>query len=148
VRLKNLNISFELSPSLTLDPKLLKERNGKLLVDVQGKVEILLNNKCFFSEPSLALLELGVCLTSWRRLMVDKQEDFYYFTMEHDETEDPILAFRNNGDNDWSLFSIWQHYKSKDLISLNDINDGVEQFLVKLDKELKENFEIKVEDFL
>jgi hypothetical protein len=111
------------------------------LIDIQGKLEILVNNKCFFIEPSLALLEFRVELARWSR-----KEDFYYFTMEHDEG--PILAFINKGENNWSLFSIWQEFEHKGLLCINIISDAVDLFLLKLDRELIKNFGIKIADFI
>ena len=146
-KLHTLHLNFEFISSLTIEEELLNERNGKLLVDIQGKLEILANDKCFFLEPSLALLELGVNLAKWRRKIGVTQEDFYYFTMEHDERDGPILAFINKGDNKWSLFSIWQEYEHKDSLSINIIRDAVDLFLLNLDRELIKNFGISISDF-
>jgi hypothetical protein len=145
--LHTLKFNFEFIPSLTVDKKLLKERNGKLLVDIQGKLEVGINNKCFFLEPSLALLELGVHLAKWKRNIDDTQEDFYYFTLEHDERDGPILAFVNKGDNTWSLFSIWQEYEHRESLPINVITAAVDLFLLHLDKELIKNFGINIGDF-
>ncbi|ALS75828.1 hypothetical protein AUC31_11780 [Planococcus rifietoensis] len=58
----SLVIDFELDPSLRLDQKLLRQRNGKLLLDVEGELGISVDHSCFFREPSLALLEFAVSL--------------------------------------------------------------------------------------
>ncbi|WP_427138852.1 hypothetical protein [Psychrobacillus psychrodurans] len=142
-----LKFNFEFVPTLTVDKKLLKEKNGKLLVDIQGKLEICINNKRFFLEPSLAILELGVHLARWKRDIDDTQKDFYYFTMEHDERDGPILALVNKRDNKWSLFSIWQEYEHKESLPINVITVAVDLFLTHLNKELIKNFGINIGDF-
>lgn len=143
----NLIINFEFIPSLSVDQKLLNEKNGKLLIDVQGKLEVLIDEVSFFLEPSLALLEFGVNLARWRKAIEDTQEDFYFFTMEHDERDGPILAFINKGDNKWSLCSIWQEYEHKESLPLNVILTAVDLFLLNFDRKLKKNFGIITGDF-
>jgi hypothetical protein len=145
--LNTLKFAFEFIPSLSIDQKLLKEKNSKLLVDIQGKLEVWINNKCFFLEPSLALLELGVYLARWKRDIDDTPEDFYYFTMEQDEKDGPIIAFINKGDNKWSLFSIWQEYEHKESLPINVIRAAVDLFLLDLDTELIKNFGINIGHF-
>ncbi|MCM3655364.1 hypothetical protein [Metabacillus litoralis] len=71
-----LKLKFELDTTNSIEPKLLKKRNGKLLVDIQGRLEVLVNDKCFFLEPSLALLEFGIALTKW-----DREKNFYYYLL-------------------------------------------------------------------
>lgn len=46
-----------------------------------------MNGKCLFLEPSLTLLEFRIALTKWNR-----EKNFYYFTIEHDEREGSILG--------------------------------------------------------
>ncbi|MDQ0216880.1 hypothetical protein J2S13_003378 [Oikeobacillus pervagus] len=132
-----------LDTTTPIESKLLKKRNGKLLVDIQGRLEVLVNGKCFFLEPSLALLEFGIALTKW-----DREGDFYYYTIEHDEREGPILAFNNKAEKHLSLFSIWQQYESEELLSLNDISESVDSFLLELDQALMGNYGIKINDFI
>lgn len=138
-----LTLEFELDQTNPIEPKLLKKRNGKLLVDIQGRLDIFINGRCFFSEPSLALLEFGVTMKKWKR-----EKDFYYFTMEHDEREGPILAFVEKEKKQWTLFSIWQKYNLNEQLTFNVISDAVDSFLMELDKDLIKNYRIKIDDFI
>lgn len=136
-------MQFELDTTNSIEPKLLKKRDGKLLVDIQGRLEVLVNDKCFFLEPSLALLEFGIAFRKW-----DRKRDFYYYTIEHDESEGPILTFNHKGENDWYVFSIWQEFESKESLTINMVREAVDSFLLELDEELLRNYGFKIDDFL
>ncbi|GIN63824.1 hypothetical protein J27TS8_38170 [Robertmurraya siralis] len=138
-----LRLEFKLHKYISVDRKLIKQRNGKLLVDIQGDFEMYIHNKCFFKEPSLALLELGVALTKW-----DRVRDFTYYTIEHDEREGPLLTFNNKGEKGWRLFSIWQLFESEDSLSIEMITTEVESFLQDLDEELVNTYGFNIEGFL
>ncbi|AJD89588.1 hypothetical protein JMA_02710 [Jeotgalibacillus malaysiensis] len=136
-------MKFELDQTNQIEPKLLKKRNGKLLVDIQGRLDIFVNDRCFFSEPSLALLEFGVALKRWNR-----EDHFRYFTMEHDEREGPILAFIEKEACRWSLFSIWQECDAHEPLTFEVVSGAVDTFLLELDKDLINNYGIKIDDFI
>ena len=144
----SLAMHFALDPILTLDKKLVRQKNGKLLIDVQGELKIMLEESCFFHEPSLALLELGVNLKKWRTRDTEAAESFYYFTMEHDEREGPILAFIKKGENEWQLFSIWHKFEHQETISLDVLLRAVNQYLSELEELLMNRFRIRYSDFL
>ncbi|MFD1169950.1 DUF7878 domain-containing protein [Oceanobacillus caeni] len=138
-----LKLKFELDTTNFIETKLIKKRDGKLLVDIQGRLEVFVNDQCFFLEPSLALLEFGIALKKWKR-----DKDFYYYTMEHDEREGPILAFIKEGENHWTIFSIWQLYESRELLPFDRIIDAVDLFLIELDRELLNNYGFNIDDFI
>lgn len=141
--MNKLHLEFELDQTCYIEPKLLKKRNGKLLVDIQGRLEILVNGHGFFSEPSLALLEFGIALRKW-----EQEKNFNYFTIEHDEREGPILAFIKREENQWSLFSIWQDYELTESLTDDVISGAVDSFLNRLDKALISHYGIKIDDFI
>lgn len=143
-----LKIDFNLDPALTLDPKLLKQKNGKLLIDVDGELTITLDERCFFHEPSLTLLELGVALKSWRMKDPDANGDFLFFTLEHDEGEGPILAFRRKSERKWQLFSIWQEFSHEELISTGDLLKAVDRYSAELEEVLIERYGLRYRDFM
>ena len=142
----SLAMPFALDPILTLDKKLVRQKNGKLLIDVQGELKVMLEESCFFHEPSLALLELGVDLKKWRARDPQASENFYYFKMEHDEREGPILAFIKQGEDEWKLFSIWQEFKHEDTVSLDVLLRAVDQYLSELEELLMNRFHIRYSD--
>ncbi|MBD8014514.1 DUF7878 domain-containing protein [Planococcus wigleyi] len=143
----SLAIHFAVDPILTLDKKLVRQKNGKLLIDVQGELKIMFEESCFFHEPSLALLELGVSLKKWRTRDPGATESFYYFTMEHDEKEGPILAFIQKSEDEWQLFSIWQEFEHQETISLNVLLGAVDQYLSELEELLMNRSRIRYSDF-
>lgn len=144
----SLAIHFELDPLLKLDRKLLRQRNGKLLIDVDGALEISLDRICFFKEPSLALLELAVSLKKWRLKASRGTSSFYYFTMEHDEREGPILAFIKEDENRWQLFSIWQEFNHEGIITTDVLLEAVDLYLTELEEILSKQFNIRYSDFI
>jgi hypothetical protein len=144
----NLAIDFELDPLLKLEKTLLHQRSGKLLIDVEGELNITIEHFCFFRESSLALLELGVYLKEWRMKDSDAINSFYHFTMEHDEREGPILAFIKKSENQWHLFSIWQEFKHEDSITTDILLKAVDQYLAELEEMLINRFNIRYSDFI
>ena len=145
--MESLAIDFELDPLLKLDKKLIRQKNGKLLIDVQGELTIHIGHSYFFHEPSLALLELGVALKKWRVKDSKGENDFYYFTMEHDEREGPILAFVRKSEKEWQLFSIWQEFEHESTITSDMLLKAVDRYLTKLEDILMKNFNIKYSYF-
>lgn len=143
-----LKIDYKLDLLLELDQKLLKQKNGKLLIDVDGELTITLGDRCFFREPSLTLLELGVALKRWRTKDPDVNKDFHFFTMEHDEREGPIFAFNQKSEGQWQLFSIWQEFEHEDLIGTEDLLGAVDDYSNRLEKVLSERFGLRYSDFM
>lgn len=144
----SLVIDFELDPSLRLDQKLLRQRNGKLLLDVEGELGISVDHSCFFREPSLALLEFAVSLKEWRMKDSKRPSSFYYFSMEYDEREGPILAFIRENDNKWRLFSIWQEFEHEGIISTDVLVKAVDRYLTEFEEILTVRFNIRYSDFI
>lgn len=143
-----LKIDFNLDSLLVLDRKLLKQKNGKLLIDVDGELTITLDERCFFHEPSLTLLELGVALKRWRTQDLYANKDFHFFTMEHDEREGPILAFRRKDASGWQVFSIWQKFSHDGLIATEDLLGAVDRYLATLEEVLIERYGLRYRDFM
>lgn len=141
-------INFNLDPALKLDKKLLHQKNGKLLIDVDGELEINIKGACFFREPSFTLLELGVSLKSWRKSQSSETESFYFFTMEYDEREGPMLAFERKSENQWQLFSIWQNFEHEETLTQEALIKGVDRYLDELEAVLMERYRIRYADFI
>ncbi|MCH4827931.1 hypothetical protein [Planococcus halocryophilus] len=144
----NLSINFELDPSLKLEKSLLRQKDAKLLIDVEGELKINIDQAVFFQEPSLALLELGVNLKKWRIRDSRGATNFYHVTMEHDEREGPILAFIQKNETEWYLFSIWQEFKHEDTISSEVLLGAVDRYLAELEEVLVKRFAIRYSDFI
>ena len=143
----SLAIDFKINPLLKLEKKLIHQKNGKLLIDMDGELKINIDHSCFFREPSLALLELGVSLKKWRKRDPRGEKNFYYFTMEHDEKEGPILAFIKKSGNEWHLFSIWQEFEHEETISSQVLLEAVDRYLAGLEEVLIKKFNIRYSDF-
>ncbi|WP_033543071.1 DUF7878 domain-containing protein [Planococcus sp. CAU13] len=144
----NLAIAFSLDPLLKLEKAVLHQRSGKLLIDVEGELNITIDHSCFFREPALAILELGVHLKEWRVEDSDAIANFYHFTMEHDEKEGPILAFIRESENKWHLFSIWQEFKHEETITTDILLKAVDRYLTELEETLIKRFNIRYSDFI
>lgn len=138
-----LEIRSKLDVTADIDKGELRKLDGKLLVDIQGELEIIISGKRFFYEPSLALLEFAAVLKRW-----DGKENLCYFTMEHDESEGPILAFTHEGRDEWELYSIWQEYEITEWISGEVIRDTVKHFLDDFNTQLEKHYYFTMERFL
>lgn len=143
-----MTIDFTLDPLLELDPKLLKQKNGKLLIDVDGELTITLGDRRFFWEPSFTLLELGVALKRWRTKDPNPNKDYHFFTMEHDEREGPILAFNRKYEGKWQLFSIWQGFEHVDLITTEELMEAIDRYLTELEAVLIARFRLRYRNFV
>ncbi|KOF09256.1 hypothetical protein AC739_16185 [Planococcus glaciei] len=75
------------------------------------------------------------------------ENDFYYFMMEHDEREGPILAFVRKSENEWQLFSIWQELEHENTIASDVLLKAVDRYLTKLEVILIKKFNIKYSYF-
>nr|WP_315363608.1 hypothetical protein [Cytobacillus firmus] len=145
--MNTLNFNFEIDPYLSIDKKTLKRKDGSTLLAIEGNLELLIDHNSFFSEQYLPLLEFGVSVVKWRNGIEETQESFYYFSMEHDKSEGPILAFIRKENDIWSLFSIWQKFEHKEAISLPILIKAVDEYLMKLDQNLIKNFGVRITDF-
>lgn len=138
-----LEINSKLDVTADIDKGDLRKLDGKLLVDIQGELEITFNNRRFFCEPSLALLEFATVLKRW-----DGKESLHYFTIEHDESEGAILAFLHKGADEWELQSIWQEFQITESISGEVIRDTVKHFLKDFNNQMERHYNFTVERFL
>lgn len=86
-------------------------------------------------------------MKTWRTRDPEAAESFYYFTMEHDEKEGPILAFIQKSEDEWKLFSIWQEFEHQETISLDVLLRAVDQYLSELEELLMNRFRIRYSDF-
>ncbi|MDQ0232102.1 DUF7878 domain-containing protein [Metabacillus malikii] len=135
----HFQLLFKLNKDNQIDTR---EKDGKLLLDIEGKLEVMINNQCFFSESYLALLEFAVALSQW-----DQKDSFTYYTMEHDEREGPILTFRKHEDNTWSVFSIWQTFEYNGTISSTILHSEVDRFLLAINNELAQTYKLTTKSF-
>ncbi|ALS75829.1 hypothetical protein AUC31_11785 [Planococcus rifietoensis] len=77
-----------------------------------------------------------------------RPSSFYYFSMEHDEREGPILAFIRENDNKWRLFSIWQEFEHEGIISTDVLVKAVDRYLTEFEEILTVRFNIWYSDFI
>ena len=138
-----LEIKSQLDLTAAVKKGDLRKLDGKLIVDIQGEIEIFADNKLFFYEASLAVLEFACCLKEW-----DRKRDLFYYTLEHDDSAGPILAFLHERGDMWKLQSIWQEYEMTASIIGVDMRNAVETFLENFNKELEKQYHFTLERFL
>ncbi|MCR2806846.1 DUF7878 domain-containing protein [Paenibacillus soyae] len=145
--MKAFQLRYEISPTHTVDPGLLKKNSGKLLLDIEGKLEIWVDEQCFFVEKSFPLLEFAVDLSRWRGRIEKTLENFHYYSMEHDYSEGPIISFLYTGSGSWELASIWQEFEYSGPLALPVVLDEVDLFIAKFDQDLLRRYGIRVSNF-
>lgn len=138
-----LEIKSKLDRKANVDRGDLRKLDGKLIVDIQGELGIKIGDRQFFREQSLALLELAIALIKW-----DGKQDFYYYTIEHDEKEGPLLAFLHRGTDYWKLESIWQAYEMINLVNGDGLRKAVNHFLQDFNNQIERDYHFTVERFL
>ncbi|ERJ11074.1 DUF7878 domain-containing protein [Haloplasma contractile] len=77
--------------SIVLDEELLRNKNPKLISDIEGELEINIDSAVFFKEKNSLLLEFAINHNDWMMLNRCKENiNFIYDTMDHDE---PVIKF-------------------------------------------------------
>ena len=73
---------------------------------LEGEVVIKVNQQVFLQEPYMLLAELGIKLKNWlaKKLEVLGPLPFKYFTMDHDESEGPIISLQPIDEEQYQLY--------------------------------------------
>ena len=113
------NYTKKLKMSFSNVEVLSKDRGWKMLADVEGRFQVRINNKIFFDEERILVLELALALMKW----IEKTEsgniiDFYYESMDFEDK--PLLKFTQN-DDIWNIYSVWQLFIDRSNLSLEEI---------------------------
>ena len=118
---------------------------AKTVAEVEGKLAIFINNRLFFCENHILLLELAIFLNKWlKNINRDLIIEFYYESMNYEDQ--PILKFYNLKHNKWHLYSVWQEFSYTETINLIELKRAVEKYVFDLKRDLKINHNLAVEN--
>jgi hypothetical protein len=142
-----IEIIFAFDKNKVVDKELIKSRNLKVIAEIEGELIIWVNNKLFFQEQYILLLELGIQLTKWMKNNKNgKVQDFKYETMDY--SYGPILEFIKQKNNYWKIYSVWQKTEINEIIQFNELALTIENFLNKLKQQLYAEYKINMMDFI
>lgn len=117
-------------------------KGGKLAVDIEGYLMIYINEKIFFHEECILLVELAKHLHRWmQKIELNLITDFYYESMDYEDK--PILHFVNK-EKYWQIYSVWEQFSSEDKLSTEDILCSARQYITDLKYELKNHFNLDI----
>lgn len=142
-----INFHFSLDLDKEIEKELISTRNFKLLADIEGDLEIVINNRTFLSEKYLLLLEFGIEVYKWlTRVKSNEVVDFSYQTMSFNEG--PILEFTQTSEGNWRIFSQWQEFDCTQKIPQNVLIDSVDKFLAELESQFIKLYNLRIKDFV
>lgn len=125
----------------------IKYVDKKIIADIEGELVIHINEKLFFREQYILLLELGLELTKWiKNVKSGFIADFKYETMDYNEG--PILEFIKQENDFWMIYSQWQENAVNDAIIFNDLLLAINVFLNELDGQLYTKYNFRINDYL
>jgi hypothetical protein len=114
---------------------------------LEGVLKIFLMEKLFFNSSDILIAELGVSLKKWiGKIKSEKLVDFHYETMDSDEN--PIFSFKYNGKGGFIVVSPWKEFETTEPINQNDLFREVEDFLKRLNFELNEKCNVKLDELV
>lgn len=105
---------------------------------LEGEVVLMINQQVFLQEPHMLLAELGIKLKNWlaKRLEVLGLLPLEYFTMDHNESEGPIISLQPIDEEQYQISSIWQKIEGTVVIPQQLFADGAQSFIQRLEAEL------------
>ena len=105
---------------------------------LDGELVIKVNRQLFFQQPNMLVAELGIKLKDWlaKRQEVLGPLPFEYFTIDHDESEGPIISLQPIDEEQYCISSIWQEIEGPVLISQQLFADAAQLFIRQLETEL------------
>ena len=120
-----------------------KDRGWKMLANVEGRFQIDINDRLFFDEEGILVLEIASALMKWiERIKSGNIIDFCYESMDY---EDRLLLRFARNNNTWRVYSVWELFTDRTNFSLKEITDASQKYIAELLKYLKNNFKL---DFL
>ena len=136
-------ISSKLTMSFSNIEVLSKDRGWKMLANVEGRFQIDINDRLFFDEEGILVLEIASALMKWiERIKSGNIIDFCYESMDY---EDRLLLRFARNNNTWRVYSVWELFTDRTNFSLKEITDASQKYIAELLKYLKNNFKL---DFL
>ena len=137
------HISSKLTMSFSNIEVLSKDRGWKMLANVEGRFQIDINDRLFFDEEGILVLEIASALMKWiERIKSGNIIDFCYESMDY---EDRLLLRFARNNNTWRVYSVWELFTDRTNFSLKEITDASQKYIAELLKYLKNNFKL---DFL
>lgn len=138
---------FSLGNDKEIERELALTKNFKLLADVEGELDIIINNKIFFSENYFLLLEFGIELKKWWvKVKSNEKTGFSYETMSFNEG--PILELTDIAEGSWRVFSQWQKFDCNHEIPQKVLMNSVEKFLWELESQFVKLYSLRINDFI
>jgi hypothetical protein len=113
----------------------------EVIAEVTGRLEITINDRIFFDEEDILLLELAIILSRWiNQARDDFSTPFYYASMDYEE--EPILSFMLRESGTWMIFSEWEKFHDNNEYTLDILLESAQNFLNYLERALKEKFNL------
>lgn len=137
---------FQLSNDLCIKEELLEKKDGKLLTDIYGTLEIVIDNQIFFFEKDILLLELSVCLLHWlKRFTNSRVYDLIYETMDYDD--EPLLVYKkiSGYEGTWIVKSPWGN--GSFILEERTLINGTKNFVEEFDKTILKKFWLRIKNF-
>lgn len=116
-----------------------------MLADVEGNLKITIEERIFFDEKYILLLELAIMLIKWiNKIESGEIVDFYYESMDYEDQ--PILYFKENVNLTWNLYSVWQNFNGNSCVSLEELIQCTTTFITHLAAYLTIDLNIDMSD--
>ncbi|WP_199427063.1 DUF7878 domain-containing protein [Thermaerobacillus caldiproteolyticus] len=142
-----IDIKYRLNKTKEIDRELILTKNYKLLADIEGELEIYINQNLFFTDEYMLLMEFGITLMKWiQDLDNNNIRGYSYTTM--DFNDGPILEFVLGNHSLVNIRSEWQNFQCDEQFSLCEARRVIEKFLDNLKKELQLEYGINLADFI
>lgn len=144
---REIEIKFKIDKTKKIDQELVISKNYKLLSDIEGELAIYVNDKLFFHDQYILLMELGISLTRWLdKVKSNIIENYHYETMDYNDG--PILELINFQDTLWRIISEWQKFEASGCFELQVFVNAVDEFVSELQKQLLELYNVNLKDYV
>lgn len=132
-----INISFKLTSDISnIDYK--KKKDYSNVYNIQGMLDIRINNELFFSEE-IALLEFYIQVKKWFRNKLDGS--FYYNTIEVEDDDNPLIKFVAS-DNKYFISSPWGKSQIIVTSSADSLIESIKLFTESFEGELYSKYKL------
>lgn len=121
--------------------------NSSITAYVEGDLRICVNDKLFFEQEGILLVELYVQFKEWICAKNKFLKDFSYQSMDFEEKH--VLEFIEREDGTWYIHSEWENFNAQDSrFSLLDLEQAIELFFISLEKEIQRTFSLNIKDLV
>ncbi|MGP4066380.1 DUF7878 domain-containing protein [Oceanobacillus sp. M65] len=132
-----INISFKLTSDISnIDYK--KKKDYSNVYNIQGMLNIRINNELFFSEE-IALLEFYIQVKKWFRNKLDGS--FYYNTIEVEDEDNPLIKFVAS-DNKYFISSPWGQSQIIATAKTDSLIESIKLFTESFEGELYSKYKL------